>query len=186
MTNSSPERSDTSQGIMTSGWGFLTTDHCRMSSPRAGCQNVPQPGEQGGVRGVRNDAGGTRDAGHSLQARPLLLQLQHHSGGPHLWAPQALGLRLSLFKRVRGTNMYKSFLITFSLSNTIASIVTRVSLDIKVMLLYLVPAILYCVSNNVFFLSISYFNPTTYAMFLQIRLLLTGLVYQVATRQKQN
>ena len=57
--------------------------------------------------------------------------------------------------------------------------VTSVSGDLKVMGLYLVPALLYCVSNNVFFLSISYFNPTTYAMFLQIRLLLTGVIYQV-------
>ena len=27
--------------------------------------------------------------------------------------------------------------------------------------------------------SLSYFNPTTYFMFMQIRLLLTGLIYQV-------
>ena len=51
--------------------------------------------------------------------------------------------------------------------------------------LYLVPALLYCVSNNVFFLSISYFNPTTYAMFLQIRLILTGVIYQVEPKHIQ-
>ena len=66
-------------------------------------------------------------------------------------------------------------------SHNIASMVASISGDIKVMGLYLVPALLYCVSNNVFFLSISYFNPTTYAMFLQIRLLLTGVIYQVKT-----
>ena len=66
-------------------------------------------------------------------------------------------------------------------SHNIASMVASMSGDIKVMGLYLVPALLYCVSNNVFFLSISYFNPTTYAMFLQIRLLLTGVIYQVKT-----
>ena len=71
-------------------------------------------------------------------------------------------------------------------SNSLSSLMSSVSSDKQVMVLYLVPAILYCVSNNVFFLSISYFNPTTYAMFLQIRLLLTGLIYQVRQKTWQN
>ena len=71
-------------------------------------------------------------------------------------------------------------------SNSVSSLMSSVSSDKQVMVLYLVPAILYCVSNNVFFLSISYFNPTTYAMFLQIRLLLTGLIYQVRQKTWQN
>jgi hypothetical protein len=49
----------------------------------------------------------------------------------------------------------------------------------RLLLLYLLPAGLYCLSNNLSFLSLSYFNPTTYFMFLQSRLLLTGLVYQI-------
>ena len=48
-----------------------------------------------------------------------------------------------------------------------------------VLLLYLVPAALYCLYNNLSFTSLSYFNPTTYFMFMQIRLLLTGVIYQV-------
>ena len=48
-----------------------------------------------------------------------------------------------------------------------------------VLLLYLVPATLYCLYNNLSFLSLAYFDPTTYFMFMQIRLLLTGLIYQV-------
>ena len=42
--------------------------HCRMSAPGAVHQTVPQPGERAGVRRVRDDAGGARDAGHRLQA----------------------------------------------------------------------------------------------------------------------
>ena len=49
----------------------------------------------------------------------------------------------------------------------------------SVLLLYLVPASLYCLYNNLSFLSLAYFDPTTYFMFMQIRLLLTGLIYQV-------
>eukprot|EP00090_Calanus_glacialis_P025458 TRINITY_DN39781_c0_g1_i1.p1 TRINITY_DN39781_c0_g1~~TRINITY_DN39781_c0_g1_i1.p1 ORF type:complete len:344 (+),score=58.47 TRINITY_DN39781_c0_g1_i1:248-1279(+) len=48
-----------------------------------------------------------------------------------------------------------------------------------VLLLYLVPATLYCLYNNLSFLSLAYFDPTTYFMFMQIRLLLTGLIYQI-------
>ena len=39
----------------------------RMSAPGAVHQTVPQPGEWAGVRCVRDDAGGARDAGHRLQ-----------------------------------------------------------------------------------------------------------------------
>jgi len=49
----------------------------------------------------------------------------------------------------------------------------------KVLLLYLVPATLYCLYNNLSFLSLAYFDPTTYFMFMQIRLLLTGVIYQI-------
>ena len=57
-----------------------------------------------------------------------------------------------------------------------------------VLLLYLVPAALYCLYNNLSFTSLSYFNPTTYFMFMQIRLLLTGVIYQVDSmlRKKNN
>eukprot|EP00092_Neocalanus_flemingeri_P062153 GFUD01074928.1.p1 GENE.GFUD01074928.1~~GFUD01074928.1.p1 ORF type:complete len:343 (+),score=63.91 GFUD01074928.1:266-1294(+) len=48
-----------------------------------------------------------------------------------------------------------------------------------ILLLYLVPATLYCLYNNLSFLSLAYFDPTTYFMFMQIRLLLTGLIYQI-------
>ena len=41
--------------------------NCRMSAPGAVHQTVPQPGEWAGVRCVRDDAGGARDAGHRLQ-----------------------------------------------------------------------------------------------------------------------
>jgi len=53
-----------------------------------------------------------------------------------------------------------------------------------VLLLYLVPAALYCLYNNLSFTSLSYFNPTTYFMFMQIRLLLTGVIYQILFRKQ--
>jgi len=54
----------------------------------------------------------------------------------------------------------------------------------KVLGLYFVPAALYCLYNNLSFVSLSYFNPTTYFMFMQTRLLLTGLIYQILFSKK--
>ena len=34
--------------------------------------------------------------------------------------------------------------------------------------------------NNLSFVNLSYFDPTTYFMFMQIRLLMTGIMYQVS------
>ena len=64
-------------------------------------------------------------------------------------------------------------------SSSLSSLVASVSTYKHVLLLYLVPAALYCLYNNLSFTSLSYFNPTTYFMFMQIRLLLTGVIYQV-------
>ena len=55
--------------------------------------------------------------------------------------------------------------------------------DKKVLLLYFVPATLYCLYNNLSFLSLSFFDPTSYFMFMQSRLLMTGLIYQVVFRK---
>ena len=67
-------------------------------------------------------------------------------------------------------------------SASFSSLLEGVSLYRHVFLLYMVPAALYCLYNNLSFLSLAYFNPTTYFMFMQIRLLLTGLIYQVYIR----
>ena len=44
---------------------------------------------------------------------------------------------------------------------------------------YMVPASLYCLYNNLAFTNLANFDPTTYFVFMQIRLLMTGLIYQV-------
>ena len=69
--------------------------------------------------------------------------------------------------------------VSFIRSHSFSSLVSGVSQYRHVLVLYLVPAALYCLYNNLSFLSLAYFNPTTYFMFMQIRLLLTGVIYQV-------
>ena len=68
--------------------------------------------------------------------------------------------------------------------NTAVSMGEGILENKNVLGLYFVPAALYCLYNNLSFVSLSYFNPTTYFMFMQIRLLLTGLIYQVDSRNK--
>lgn len=48
----------------------------------------------------------------------------------------------------------------------------------SVLFLYMVPSVLYCLYNYLAFINLSIFDPTTYFIFLQLRVLLTGVVYQ--------
>lgn len=46
-------------------------------------------------------------------------------------------------------------------------------------LFYLVPAILYCVYNNLTYVNLSFYDPTTYYILLQLRIAVTGVIYQI-------
>lgn len=49
----------------------------------------------------------------------------------------------------------------------------------KVLMLYLVPAALYCLYNNLQFVNLANYDPTTYFLLLQFRVVVTGVVFQV-------
>ena len=51
---------------------------------------------------------------------------------------------------------------------------------IAVLLLYLVPAFLYCLYNNLSFINLSNYDPATYYLLLQLRVVITGVVFQVS------
>ena len=48
----------------------------------------------------------------------------------------------------------------------------------------MVPALLYCFYNNLAFTNLAIFDPTTYFMFMQTRLLMTGIIYQFLFKRK--
>lgn len=50
---------------------------------------------------------------------------------------------------------------------------------VSVMLKYFVPAFLYCLYNNLAFVNLSAFDPTTYYLMLQLRVVVTGVLFQV-------
>lgn len=45
--------------------------------------------------------------------------------------------------------------------------------------MYLIPACLYCIYNNLAFVNLSKFDPTTYFLLLQFRVVVTGVLFQV-------
>lgn len=51
--------------------------------------------------------------------------------------------------------------------------------DRKVLYLYFVPAFLYCLYNNLSFLNLATFDPTTYNLLLQLRVVITAILFQV-------
>ena len=48
----------------------------------------------------------------------------------------------------------------------------------KVLFLYMVPAFLYCLYNNLSFVNLASYDPTTYYLLLQLRVAVTGVIYQ--------
>lgn len=45
---------------------------------------------------------------------------------------------------------------------------------------YMVPSALYCVYNNLMFVNLARFDPTTYYLLLQFRVVITGVIFQVS------
>ncbi|XP_004531204.1 UDP-galactose transporter senju [Ceratitis capitata] len=59
------------------------------------------------------------------------------------------------------------------------SLLRDVRKDSNVMMLYFVPAFLYCLYNNLAFVNLSTFDPTTYYLLLQLRVVITGILFQI-------
>jgi len=51
--------------------------------------------------------------------------------------------------------------------------------DRQVLALYMVPAFLYCLYNNLAFVNLATFDPTTYYLLLQLRVVVTGVLFQI-------
>lgn len=67
----------------------------------------------------------------------------------------------------------------FVFRNSTSSLVYDIVKNKNVLLLYFVPAFLYCIYNNLSFINLSKFDPTTYYLLLQFRVVITGVLFQV-------
>jgi len=56
----------------------------------------------------------------------------------------------------------------------------------QLLLRYQIPALLYCVYNNLVYVNLASFDPATYNVLMQLRIVLTGVVYQFAFSKRLN
>lgn len=63
--------------------------------------------------------------------------------------------------------------------NNLRSLARDVHKDRNVLALYMVPAFLYCLYNNLAFVNLATFDPTTYYLLLQLRVVVTGILFQI-------
>ncbi|EZA50557.1 hypothetical protein DMN91_003651 [Ooceraea biroi] len=68
--------------------------------------------------------------------------------------------------------------------NHILSLLQEIKKNKKVLLLYMIPALLYCLYNNLAFVNLARFDPTTYYVLLQLRVVLTGIIFQIIFHKK--
>jgi drug/metabolite transporter (DMT)-like permease len=66
----------------------------------------------------------------------------------------------------------------------IKSLIPDIVNNQKVFILYFVPAFLYCLYNNLSFINLAAFGPTTYYLLLELRVVVTGIIYQILFNRK--
>lgn len=81
------------------------------------------------------------------------------------------------------TKLIASILIYLK-DNSICKLIGDVKLHAYILVLYMVPALLYCLYNNLAFVNLAAFDPTTYFMLLQLRVVVTGIVFQVIFKKQ--
>lgn len=72
----------------------------------------------------------------------------------------------------------------YSRDNHIDKLLSEIFKNVKILLLYFVPAFLYCLYNNLAFVNLASYDPTTYYLLLQLRVVVTGLIYEFLFRKK--
>jgi solute carrier family 35 (UDP-sugar transporter), member A1/2/3 len=69
--------------------------------------------------------------------------------------------------------------LIYDFRHTFKSLIVNFVKGSNVLALYLVPAFLYCLYNNLAFHNLSVFDPTTYYLLLQLRVVITGVLFQI-------
>lgn len=68
--------------------------------------------------------------------------------------------------------------------HSVKKMFTEMSQNQRVLLKYFVPSFLYCVYNNLTFVNLSSYDPTTYFLLLQFRVVVTGIIFQMLFAKK--
>ncbi|XP_014224402.1 UDP-galactose transporter senju [Trichogramma pretiosum] len=75
-------------------------------------------------------------------------------------------------------------IILYCKENTLSSLFVEVVKHKKVLYLYMVPSSLYCLYNNLSFVNLAAFDPPTYYLLLQLRVVITGLIFQLVFKKQ--
>jgi len=76
-------------------------------------------------------------------------------------------------KLVLALGMYRKY------DGGVQQLVSDVLMAPDLLVKYTVPALLYCIYNNLVYVNLSFFDPGTYNVLMQLRIVLTGCIYQV-------
>uniref|UniRef100_A0A2A4IVJ6 CMP-sialic acid transporter n=1 Tax=Heliothis virescens TaxID=7102 RepID=A0A2A4IVJ6_HELVI len=76
-----------------------------------------------------------------------------------------------------------AFLYTYKRDNK-PHIFRAIAINYKLLLLYFIPSLLYCFYNNLAFINLSHYDPTSYYILLQFRVVLTALLFQFLFKKK--
>ncbi|GLV40030.1 senju [Carabus blaptoides fortunei] len=69
--------------------------------------------------------------------------------------------------------------ILYCQDNKLVNLVADIFRNTKLLALYFIPALLYCMYNNLAFANLATFDPTTYYLLLQLRVVITGVLFQI-------
>lgn len=72
----------------------------------------------------------------------------------------------------------------FTKESGIVSLFQSIVKHCHVLLLYLVPAVMYGLYNNLAFVNLASYDPTTYYLLLQFRVVVTGVIFQIIFKKK--
>lgn len=86
-------------------------------------------------------------------------------------------LLTEIFKLIVSTILYWK-------DNKLLSLFKEIAVHKRVLLLYLIPSFLYCLYNNLSFINLAAFDPTTYYVLLQFRVVMTGIIFQVIFKKQ--
>lgn len=93
------------------------------------------------------------------------------------WLNKGYGSMVSShIEKIHFVILYRCF---YNFRRKITSLLGDIRKDVVVMMLYFVPAFLYCLYNNLIFVNLSTFDPTSYYLLLQFRVVVTGILFQV-------
>ncbi|XP_053989740.1 UDP-galactose transporter senju isoform X2 [Hylaeus anthracinus] len=75
-------------------------------------------------------------------------------------------------------------IILYCKDNSFGNLCQEITGNKRVLLLYTIPSFLYCLYNNLAFINLAAFDPTTYYVLLQFRVVMTGIIFQVVFNKK--